>query len=152
MHACKRACPLTTFGRGPYSETQKYSVYQRKVQQQRHAVEQAAHKRKAENAARVSNGLPALPDEPAPAPVAAPSRLDALLVAGQIDHYATQITQVRAGFFLFFLSSSSLFLRPLPGAGRLTRNAVECGSVQFAGQSFGKLFLAQGLQGQAVPA
>merc|ERR1711934_526323 len=80
------------------NESNKYHYYLRNVQRQQQQQQQALQKRKMENAARVSRGEAELPDDdlvnnPAFKPIPLPSRLDSLLVTGQINHYCSQISQ-----------------------------------------------------------
>jgi len=101
---------------GLQEETQKYHYYMRNVNRQEQQKKQYLDKLKLENATRQENGEAPLseadmPGNPAFKPIPAPSRLESLLITGQINHYCGQISQ-------------------------------------FASSNYGKLFLAQGLQGR----
>eukprot|EP00053_Salpingoeca_punica_P013133 m.118383 g.118383 ORF g.118383 m.118383 type:complete len:339 (+) comp16116_c0_seq1:96-1112(+) len=93
------------------NDSQKFHMYQRNLARQEQLRRQFQEKRKQENAIRIKNGQAVLPEDDPEAfkPAPPPSRLESLLITGQIAHYCSQISQ-------------------------------------FSSQSFGKLFLAQGLQ------
>ena len=81
-----------------YSESNKYHYYLRNVQRQQQQQQQILTKRKHENAGRVSRGEPELPEDdlqqnPIFKPIPLPSRLDRLLITGQINHYCNTISQ-----------------------------------------------------------
>jgi len=80
------------------NESNKYHYYLRNVQRQQSQQQQILTKRKHENAARVSRGQPELPEDdiqnnPIFKPIPLPSRLDSLLITGQINHYCNTISE-----------------------------------------------------------
>ncbi|KAG8179752.1 hypothetical protein JTE90_025084 [Oedothorax gibbosus] len=77
-------------------ETNKLTNHQRQVIKQQQAKNQYIQKRAAENSARAAKGEAVLPDDDINKlfkAIPPPSRLDALLVSGQIDSYCKQISQ-----------------------------------------------------------
>ncbi|GBL78437.1 Eukaryotic translation initiation factor 3 subunit H, partial [Araneus ventricosus] len=77
-------------------ETNKLTNHQRQVIKQQQAKNQYLQKRAAENNARIAKGEPPLPEDDINKlfkPILPPSRLDALLVSGQIDSYCKQVSQ-----------------------------------------------------------
>lgn len=77
-------------------ETNKLINHQRQVIKQQQAKNQYLQKRAAENNARAAKDEPPLPEEDITKlfkPIPPPSRLDALLVYGQIDSYCKQVAQ-----------------------------------------------------------
>jgi len=77
-------------------EANKVLNHQRQVLKQTQAKSQFLQKRGAENAARVARGEPALPEDDMNKlfkTIPAPSRLDSLLVSGQIASYCNQVSQ-----------------------------------------------------------
>ncbi|GIZ03602.1 eukaryotic translation initiation factor 3 subunit H [Caerostris extrusa] len=77
-------------------ETNKLTNHQRQVTKQQQAKNQYLQKRAAENNSRTAKGEPPLPEEDINKlfkPIPPPSRLDDLLVSGQIDSYCKQISQ-----------------------------------------------------------
>lgn len=80
------------------NETQKYTYYQRSLGRQQQQQQQYLTRRKLENAQRIQDGEEPLPDEdtsnnPLFKPIPAPSRLESLLVTGQMAQYCKQISQ-----------------------------------------------------------
>lgn len=77
-------------------ESNKLTSYQRQVLKQQQAKHQYTQKRAQENASRAAKGEPPQPEEDINKlfkPVPPPSRLDALLVCGQINTYCQQMSQ-----------------------------------------------------------
>lgn len=80
------------------NESQKFNFYMRNVQRQEQAKKLHLDKRKVQNAELKEAGKEELPDEdlsnnPLFKPAPAPSRLESLLITGQINHYCDQIAQ-----------------------------------------------------------
>lgn len=79
------------------NEANKYHFYQRNLARQQMDQNKVLQKRMLENAERKQSGLDPLNDEelqnnPLFKPLPAPSRLESLLITGQISHYCTQIS------------------------------------------------------------
>ncbi|XP_041358977.1 eukaryotic translation initiation factor 3 subunit H-B-like [Gigantopelta aegis] len=80
-------------------DTNKYLNFQRQHYRQQQAKQQHIMKRQQENQQRQARGDPPLPEEDLNKlfkPLQPPPRLDALLVSGQIDNYADQISEFAA--------------------------------------------------------
>lgn len=80
-------------------ESNKLTNYQRQVLKQQQAKHQYLQKRAQENASRAAKGEPPLPEEDTNKlfkPIPPPSRLDALLMCGQINTYSQQMSQFAA--------------------------------------------------------
>jgi translation initiation factor 3 subunit H len=83
---------------GLQEETQKYHYYMRNVNRQEAQKKQYLDKLKLENANRQEKGQEPLSEADMPGnvafkPIPAPSRLESLLITGQINHYCGQISQ-----------------------------------------------------------
>jgi translation initiation factor 3 subunit H len=79
------------------SEQQKFSYYMRQHARQQLIASQWMTKRKQENAARQAAGQELLPEEddpnnPAAKSASEPSRLEAFLIANQVNQYCEQIS------------------------------------------------------------
>nr|CAG4645543.1 EOG090X06SH [Lynceus sp. MCZ IZ 141354] len=77
-------------------DTNKFNLYQRQVLKQQHEKTKYQQKRQAESAVRVAKGEAALPDEDLNKifkPVPAPSRLDAMVLSGQMSAMCQQMSQ-----------------------------------------------------------
>lgn len=79
------------------NEANKYHFYQRNLQRQQMEQNKILAKRRQENAEREQQGLEPMAEEdlsnnPAFKPLPPPSRLESLLVTGQISHYCSQIS------------------------------------------------------------
>jgi len=81
------------------NETNKYQFYQRNVQRQQMDQSKVLQRRQAENREREQQGLEPLGNEdlspernPLFKPLTQPSRLESLLITGQINHYCGQIS------------------------------------------------------------
>ncbi|KAL5016846.1 hypothetical protein ScPMuIL_006435 [Solemya velum] len=93
------------------SEANKFLSYLRQYQKQQMNKSQHSQKRQAENAQRVQRGENPLPEEDLNKifkPLQQPSRLDSLLLAGQIDNYCGQVTDFVSQSFGKLLMSEGL--------------------------------------------
>ena len=91
----------------------RYTYYQRSLGRQQQQQQQYLQRRKLENAQRIQDGEEPLPDEdttnnPLFKPIPAPSRLDSLLVTGQMAQYCKQISQFSSQNFSKLFAASGV--------------------------------------------
>lgn len=86
------------------SETQKYTYHQRSIVRQQQQQKQYHERRKLQQAQRIAEGQDPLPEEdtknnPLFKPLTPPSRLESLLITGQMAEYCKHISQFSANNF-----------------------------------------------------
>jgi len=90
------------------AEQQKLHVYQKDSARRKQQQQQYLHKQRMENATKEQQGETVEPEDltnhPLFKPLAAPSRLDSMLVEGQINHYCQQLSSYASA------STSKLFV------------------------------------------
>lgn len=94
-------------------ETQNYTYYQRSLLRQQQQQQQYLNRRKLENAQRAQDGEEPLPDEdtsnnPLFKPIPLPSRLESLLITGQMAQYCKQISQFSSQNFSKLFAASGV--------------------------------------------